>query len=232
MNTDFRQIGRIVGILLLVQAAMAIPVYTEIGMMSSIIAPDFLTGAAANATLIRTALVLTFLLGGISVAVALVGLPIFRLASERLFWLYFGLGVAGVATAAVESVVVREMLAMSIHYPEPGTAEIYGALAPAARSAWSAAHFSNLALGHVKALVFFLILYRGRLVPRWLAGFGVIATVFSTSGATAALVGIQFSYLMIAPAGVVQLATTLWLIWRGFSDRVASIVKTSENSAR
>ena len=220
MTGDFKLIGRIAGLLLLAQALIAIPVYTEIGMMSSIISPDFLVQAAGNAAKIRTALVLTFLLAGVTLAVALVALPVFRPASERMFWLYFGLCVAGVATAAMESVVVREMLAMSINYPQSGKAVIYEALASPVRSEWSAAHFFNLASGHVKALVFFLILYRFRFIPRLLAGIGVIATVLSTAGATAALVGVQFSYLMIAPAGLVQLATTLWLIWKGFSEPV------------
>lgn len=220
MTPDFKRIGRIAGILLLAQALVAIPVYTEIGMMSSVISPDFLVQAAGNAAKIRTALVLTFFLAGVTLAVALVALPVFRPASERMFWLYFGLCVAGVATAAMESVVVREMLSMSINYPQSGKAAIYEALAPVVRSEWSAAHFFNLASGHVKALVFFLILYRFRFIPRLLAGIGVIATVLSTAGATAALVGVQFSYLMIAPAGLVQLATTLWLIWKGFSEPV------------
>ena len=220
MTLDFKQIGRIAGILLLAQALIAIPVYTEIGMMSSIISPDFLLQAAGNAAKIRMALVLTFLLAGVTLAVALVVLPVFRPASERMLWLYFGLCVAGLATAAIESVVVREMLAMSINYPQSGKAAIYDALAPVVRSEWSAAHFFNLASGHVKALVFFLILYRFRFIPRLLAGIGVIATVLSTSGTTAALLGVPFSYLMIAPTGLVQLATTVWLIWKGFSEPV------------
>jgi hypothetical protein len=90
------------------------------------------------------------------------------------------------------------------------------------RSEWSAAHFFNLALGHVKALLFFLVLYRCRLVPRLLAGLGVIATMLSTTAATAALVGVAFSYYMVAPAGLVQLAMTLWLISMGFSARAAT----------
>ena len=52
----------------------------------------------------------------------------------------------------------------------------------------------------------------------------MIATVLSTAGATAALVGVKFSYLMIAPAGLIQLAMTLWLIWKGFSGPVTPVV--------
>ncbi len=218
MKPDLRRTGRIVGFILLAQTLLAIPVYTEFGMMGSVTSPDFLTGAAAHAIKIRTVSVLTFLLSGMTIAVALVALPVFRAASERMFWLYFGLAMAGLATAAMESVVVREMLAMSINYLQAGRAEIYESLAPLARSKWSAAHFFNLASGHLKAFLFFLILYRFRFIPRLLAGIGVIATAGSTTGTTAALVGVQFSYLMIAPAGVVVLATTIWLIWKGFSE--------------
>jgi hypothetical protein len=220
MTSNYKQIGRIAGILLLAQALIAIPVYTQIGMMSSVISPDFLVQSAGNAAKIRTALVLTFLLGGVTLAIALVVLPVFRAASERMFWLYFGLCFAGLATAAMESVVVREMLSMSINYPQLGKAAVYEALAPVVRAEWSAAHFFNLASGHVKALIFFLILYRFRFIPRVLAGIGVLATVLSTSGTTAALLGVPFSYLTVAPTGLVQLATTLWLIWKGFSEPV------------
>ena len=62
MTPHFQRIGKIVGALLLAQALVAIPVYTEIGMMSSVMSPDFLTEAAGNATKVRAALVLTFLL--------------------------------------------------------------------------------------------------------------------------------------------------------------------------
>jgi hypothetical protein len=222
MKPDLKLIGRIVGALLLAQALIAIPAYTEIGMMSSVISPDFLRQAAANATKIRVALVLTFLLAGVTLGVALVALPVFRRTSERMFLLYFGLAVAGIATAAVESVVVREMVAMSINYSQPGRAAFYEAFAPTVRSQWSAAHFFNLATGHVKALLFSLIVYRFAFVPRLLAGLGIGATVLSTAGATAALVGIQFSYLTIAPAGLVQIAMTVWLLWKGFAAPVNS----------
>lgn len=220
MNPDFKLIGRIVGVLLLAQALIAIPVYTSYGIMGSITTSSFLTTAAADATGIRTGLMLTLLLSGISMAVALVVMPAFRAVSERMFWLFFGLSVVGVATTAVESAIIREMLAMSINYPRPGMAPIYDALAPAVRSEWMSTRFFNLATGHFKALLVFLILYRFRFVPRVLAGIGVIATVGSTMGTTAALAGAQFSYFMVGPAGIAQLAMTLWLIWKGFSEPV------------
>ena len=218
MTTDLAKTGRVAGILLLAQALIAMPVYTSFGLMGSITTSRYLTAAALDAEKVQAGLMLTLLLSGLSIAVVLVVLPVFRGASERMFWLYFLLTAVGVTVTAVESAIIREMLAMSMNYSKPGVAPFYDALAPAVRSEWASTRFFILATGHLKALVFFLILYRFRFVPRGLAGIGVIATIASTSGTTAALAGLQFSYFMVAPAALVQIATTLWLIWRGFSD--------------
>ena len=66
-----KRIGRLVGALFLIQALLAIPTYTEVGMMRSVIQKDFLANAAANATQIRVALLLTFVLTAMTLAAAL-----------------------------------------------------------------------------------------------------------------------------------------------------------------
>lgn len=218
MDSDLMRVGRIAGILLLAQAMIAIPVYTSAGMMGSITNSRFLSIAAPDASMIQIGLMLTLLLSAISVAVALAVMPAFRRASERMFWLFFLLTAVGVALTVAENAVIREMVTMSINSTKGGTAEIYNALAPAVRSEWESLRFSILTLGHMKALLFFLILFRFRYVPRALAGIGVLATVASTTGAMAAIGGVPFSYFMVGPAALVQLATTLWLIWKGFAE--------------
>lgn len=232
MNSDLKLTGRIVGILLLAQALIAIPVYTSFGLMGSITTSRFLTAAAADADKIQAGVMLTLVLSGISIAVTLAIMPVFRLASERMFWFYFILTAVGVTVTAIESAIIREMLAMSLNYSNPRVAGFYDALAPAIRSEWSSMRFFILATGHLKGFVFFLILYRFRFAPRVLAGIGVIAFVGSTMGATAALAGVPFSYFVVAPAGLVQLAMALWLIWKGFSEPAATIGKSPQESIR
>ena len=231
MTFDAKRTGRIVGILLLVQALVAIPVYTSFGLMGSITTSHFLTAAAADADNVQAGVMLTLVLSAISIAITLTVMPLFRLASERMFWLYFLLTAVGVTVTAIESAVIREMLAMSVNYSNPRVAGFYDALAPAIRAEWASMRFFILATGHLKALVFFLILYRFHFVPRQLAGVGVLATIASTAGATAALAGAQFSYYVVAPAGLVQLATALWLMWRGLAQRAAPAEATRSSAA-
>ena len=226
MKPDLAQIGRVAGILLLAQALIAIPVYTSAGLMGSITTSRFLTAAAVNADKIQAGMMLTLLLSGISIAITLVVMPVFRLASERMFWFYFMLTAIGVAVTAVETAIIREMLTMSINYSNPRMVDFHDALAPVVRSEWYSLRFFILTTGHLKALVFFLILYRFRFAPRVLAGLGVLATVGSTAGVMAALAGAQFSYFMVAPAGLVQLTTAAWLIWKGFAQPAALAVES------
>lgn len=220
MKLDTKLTGRTVGVLLIAQALLAIPVYTSFGLMGSITTTRFLTAAAAEADNVQLGAMLTLVLSAISIAIALTVMPLFRPASERMFWLYFLLTVVGVTVTAIESAIIREMLAMSLNYTNPQMAGFYDAIAPTIRAKWEAMRFFILMTGHLKALVFFLILYRLRFVPVVLAGIGVIVTIASTIGATAALGGAHFSYYVVAPAGIAQLVTALWLVWKGFSEPV------------
>jgi hypothetical protein len=207
-----------VGVLLLLQAVMAVPVYTEIGMMRAVIGPGFLANAAQSAMQIRVGALLTLVLSALAVAAALVALPLFRRHSQRMAHLFLALCVIGVAMQAIESVAIRDMVTMSVMYAKAGAQKaVLETLGAVARSTWSSAHFQNLMLGHIKAFTFFVILYRFALVPRALTGAGIAATLLSMTAATMSLLGQPFSYLMIMPAGLTQLALTLWLMVRGFA---------------
>ena len=215
-----KSVGRIIGVLFLLQVLLAPPVYTQWGMMGSVTAPDFLVNAAGHAMQIRVAVLLTFVLSGLTLAAALMALPVFRRHSERMAFLFLAFSILGLATQVIESVATRDMLSLSLMYTKADAPkeflETFGAVA---RSTWTSAHFVNLMLGHLKAFVFFVIIYRFALVPRVLGGIGMAATLLSTTAATMPLLGYRFSYLMIAPTALTQLALTLWLIVKGFEER-------------
>ena len=215
-----KSVGRIIGVLFLLQVLLALPVYTQWGMLRSVTAPDFLANAAGNATQIRVGVLLTFVLSALTLAAALIALPVFRRHSERMAFLFLALSVVGLATQVTESVATRDLLSMSLMYTKADAPkEFLETLGAMARSTWASAHYVNLMLGHIKAFVFFVIMYRFALVPRVLGGVGMAATILSTTATIMPLFGYPFSYPMIAPAAVTQLALTLWLIVKGFEER-------------
>jgi hypothetical protein len=72
-----KSVGRITGILLLVHLAGGL-MLPYILIQPVMTAPGFLENAAANAVRIRAAVLLLFMSGAITVAVALTALPVFR----------------------------------------------------------------------------------------------------------------------------------------------------------
>ena len=60
------------------------------------------------------------------------------------------------------------------------------------------------------------LLYRTRLVPRWLAGWGVIGYAILMAGFIAEIFGIHIGLLFSIPGGLFELALGIWLLIKGF----------------
>jgi hypothetical protein len=56
--------------------------------------------------------------------------------------------------------------------------------------------------------------YRFRLVPRWLAGFGVLAAMCQIIAVTKPLFGGWVVFFLLAPLGAAQLILSGWLLWK------------------
>jgi hypothetical protein len=72
------------------------------------------------------------------------------------------------------------------------------------------------------ALIFYSLLYRSKLVPRWLSGWGLIAAIPYLAAVFLTLFGIispqsTISNIMFVPLAVQEMALAVWLIVKGFS---------------
>ena len=64
--------------------------------------------------------------------------------------------------------------------------------------------------------VFYVVLYRFALVPRALAGFGLIAVTLMVTAVAMPLFGHDVVFPMLTPLGLSQLILAVWLITKGF----------------
>jgi hypothetical protein len=210
-------VGRTVGWIFLLQMAIAPLAY--FGLMAPLSAPGGVLQAAQFAPQLRLAGVLVLLAALLSLAAAVVTLPLVRQHGERMAFAYLALCAAGVATLAAETVAMRGMLAFSMDaIRTSGSPEVVAGLARLSRRAWIDAHYTNLLIAHGTVLLFGVILLRHALVPRALAAIVVVAASLSTAGVAAPLLGFPFSFRVIAPMAVVQLGLVAWLIVKGFDD--------------
>lgn len=214
-----KRVGRQVGALLLLQTILFMPVFMPGAMLSPATGRNFLQTAAGSGDTVRVAVLLSYLVGAVAVAIALAAAPVFRRHGDRWAMLYLVLAVAGLATQVVEGIAIHELLALSTAYAAPGAPQpVIEALGPVARERWRSIHFTNLLLGDARALVLFTILFRFALVPRALAVAGLVAFPLATAAVIMALLGRPFSFALATPAGVVSLGLMVWLLARGFSE--------------
>ncbi len=60
------------------------------------------------------------------------------------------------------------------------------------------------------------LLFRVRLIPRWLAGWGLIGYAILLIGFIAEIFGIHISLIFSIPGGLFELALAIWLLIKGF----------------
>src|SRR5918998_854301 len=76
-----------------------------------------------------------------------------------------------------------------------------------------------IALG-LGSIPFCYLLYRTRLIPRWMAVLGLIGYAALLIGGLLELFGLNLSMIHFAPGGLFELILPIWLIVKGFNESV------------
>jgi hypothetical protein len=87
-----------------------------------------------------------------------------------------------------------------------------------------------VALG-IGSVPFWYLAYRARLVPRFLAAWGMAGYAIFFTGYTLDLVGLDVGLLLAIPGGLFEVALAIWLIARGFSIDFGAAAVASATAA-
>ena len=208
--------GRLIGVLILMQMiggatanfALEAPLFGSLG---------FLVNAAPHARQIALGAVLALIVEALWVGIAVTVFATVYERSRTLASWFFALAIVALAVAVVESAAVMSMISVSEAYGKGGAAvreqlETMRVLVASARN-W--AHYLGRITDGCTILVFYTLLYRLALVPRALAGFGVLAALLMLTGVGMPLFGHEVLFPLLAPLGLVQLLLAGWLMVRG-----------------
>jgi hypothetical protein len=177
----------------------------------------FLANAAPHATALSSAALLSIALAVISSGVAILLWPVLRPLSERMALALAMLCAAGIALAGFENVSLLSMLSLSQGYAAAGSPDevLYQALRGVVGAQRNWAHLVQLLFAGATLLAMYASFYRFRLVPRWLAGFGVLACVLQMLAVAKPVFGGWVIFAMLAPLGAAQLILLGWLLVKG-----------------
>jgi hypothetical protein len=215
--------GRIIGILIIFQmvAGILVNFVLEAPLFGK---PGFLLNAASHSQQLGVAVVLGLITEALWVGIAITAFPIFRQRTQAMALWFVVLAGVVLAVAVVENAAVMSMVSLSEVYVKAGATERarLETIRVVVASARNWPHFIARIFDGLTIVVLYTVLYRFALVPRALAGFGIIAALLQVSGIAVALFGHDVIFPMLAPLGLSQLALAGWLIAKGFRGQLGT----------
>jgi hypothetical protein len=215
-----RNMGRIVGVLLLVQLAGLIVPFVMLHALNA--PPGFLQSASQGAGVIRWAMLLLLANGALATGISVLVHSLLRPSSRAMAQWLIVLGATWLALQAVDRTHVMAMLSLSQQYAESAgaPAQLFAILGPVTSASRVAAHYAVLLTIGAWMLVFYGALWRSRLVPSVLPALGVLAAAVHMTGVSLPVFIGYRSVMLVAPVlAVSHGALILWLLSRGFEDR-------------
>jgi len=179
-------------------------------------APDYLTRASSHADQLIVGALLLVAAGVSVVTIPALLFPILRRHDEGIALCYLGIRILEAVTLIVDAVALLVLVTLSRAYPPGGPPSSLWASGALLQGAQHWAFLLNPVVFGVGALLFYSLLYRSRLVPRWLSGWGFVGGVLVFAFGLMGMFG-GVSMLWAVPIGVQEMALAGWLIVKGFS---------------
>ena len=233
MNT-YRKTAITVGILFIVCTVASI---LGPSLAISINSPDYLNQLAGNPDQIITAALLEFIWAAAGAGIAIGLYPLLKKYNGALALGSVGFRVVENVFVLIGTLSMLSLLTLSQEFiaagaPEASSFQTLGTLLLALRD-WQLHVISGLAFS-LGVLMYYAILYKSNLIPRWLSGWGVLGAVLALAATVLASFTRDFglesadTYLHI-PIGLQELVFAVWLIVKGFNpSAIASLSAKTE----
>jgi len=208
--------ARIVGVLFIIATVVSSLTFVVLGVLET---QDYLTGIAANETLVLMGMILEFIWAMSVVGIAVMLLPILKKYNEDLGRWFFSLRFIEAISVILGSIGLLLLLTLSQEFvlagaPVASSYPIIGTLLLAARS-WIFMFGSGLTWS-LSALVLNYALYQSKLVPRWISVFGFVGGALSFGTYLLQFFNVHLEILFVVIA-VQEMVFAVWLIVKGFN---------------
>jgi hypothetical protein len=204
----------------------------SLALGSTLEGDEYLVGVAAQEGRLILAVLLFLIAASSAFATAFLLFPILRRHSEGLAAGYVGLRafenvfyVAGVVGLLIMLTVSQSDAVSTQADPVLGTALL-------ALHDWSIL-IGTLIFAGLGSLILNSVLYRARLVPRWLSIWGIVGAVlvfgYGLLGIFGVETGLGSAYMLLAmPIALQEMVFAVWLIGKGFDRRQPEAERTNE----
>jgi hypothetical protein len=221
MNT-YRKNATWVGILFILCSAASIIGMT---MGNSILnAPDYLTGLAMHENKVITAALFEVIWAATAVGIAIAIYPAIRKFNRSLAIGSVAFRVIEGVFAVIGTLAMLSLLTLSRTFFLSGSpVDVSSGPLLIGMRDWSQSVLAIIffLLG---ALMYYLVMYQSKIIPRWLSGWGIIAVVLSLTATVIGAFNHNFlegagNTILNAPIGIQEMVLAIWLIIKGFNPK-------------
>ncbi|HEU4712524.1 MAG TPA: DUF4386 domain-containing protein [Pyrinomonadaceae bacterium] len=216
--------GRVIGLLLLLHliAGLTTP-YIILRPLGAALDAS----AIVNGSQVRLAVMLLFVGGVLTIAIAVTGWSIFREYSFPLATWLLALAITNFALQCVENAAWMSLLTFSQEYAKANTdtVTLFHVTGIALRMIWKWVHYTHLLIMVSWMFLLGVMLWRAAVVPRALAALLPLGSLLQIVSITLP----QFipypspaPLFMGLPLGIIYLALAVWLIGKGFTGQPKS----------
>jgi len=231
-TNTYRKTATVVGIVYILGFVVGI---TGFGLFTSILgAPDHLSTVSANSMLLGFAAVLWLMAVIGDAAHGVLMFPILKQHSERMAIGYLAFRIVDAVFIAVMVLFVLIQIPLGSEYLKAAASNtpFLQALSAVFSQAQHYAYQIGMSALGVSGLMLCYTLYRAKLVPGWLAIWGLVGYATILVGMLSAIMGSGLGDLSSYLGGLWEVAIGVWLIVKGFnSSAIASQATTSRNLA-
>jgi hypothetical protein len=231
-TTSYRGNAIAVGILFIACSAASILSVAPLGSMLD--GPDYLAQLGANGDRVVLAALIAFVWAATGVGIAIGLYPVLRkynrslaLGSvvgrtiEGMFVLVGTLSLLALLTLGQESAAAGQAAASSSQAVGEGLLAVRD---------WALGFLGLLSFA-VGASMYYFLLYKSRLVPRWLSGWGLIGAALLLVSTVYAGFAQDFGFTTLntvlnIPIGLQEMVLAVWLIAKGFNPRAIASERT------
>ncbi|MFD2095439.1 DUF4386 family protein [Corallincola platygyrae] len=221
--------GRWIGALVLLQLVLGI--YVNFALTAPLYGePGFAVNGAKVANHIGASVLLAVFGSLVSLTVANLAYGTFKAHNPVLARGYMMLVCISVTLVLVENINTMALVSFSqtLAQADPTSQSTIQALPSLFAAYRNWAHYIGLIMSGLMLLAFYLVLFRYRLIPMLLAGFGILAVLSQLSSVSRPLFGLKVDFMLIAPLALSQLLLGLWLIFKGFNSHQETAVSPAK----
>ena len=191
------------------------------GLVDSIAnVPDFLFNIPDNKSTIIIGVILMGLIHTIvNIGLAVIMLPILKPFNKTLSYGYFSAVITASVILVFGAVFLLLLLPLSDSYVKSGTTDPsnFETIGFILKKGGYFSYQIGMTIWGFGGLVFSSLLYKSKLVSRYLSVWGFIGYIVFISGTIYELFGYNVGVLLSIPGGLFEIYLSLWLIIKGFN---------------